>query len=403
MWNSIAIVACLLIPGDEVEPAPDIVTMKQGRALEGRVVFEDDTHLVLRVKSRDREIPLEKVESVRAAIRELPLALEAVATLKPKSIGSLITIGEQLEKQNLPLEARLVYWKALLQNPAGDAANLALGHRKRQKSWVIPHGQRRWRFDRLTEVRKDFGDAWEFDTTHYHLRTNLPLAQALDCALDLERFYVGFYRTFGPELNLREVTERMEVEIHATRNSFPQNGRSGYYKPDEGRIYIDASNGLRRSTLVHEGTHQLLDFTAIRMKPGKGKIPGWLNEGMAKYMEAAITGKSGELTIVPGEPDERGFAIHGTAKKPYGLKRVLNFQSDDFHASSKVALKYAQAYTLVSFCLHAEKERYREGFFTYLCGAYAGKSSSTHFKKAIGVKERDMEKAWEKYIRTGGR
>ncbi len=401
MWKLLLLTVLLLVPRGEVEPEPDVVETKDGRSLEGIVVYENDEHLVLRVKSRDREIPLSRVESVRAAIRELPVALDSIAELGARDVKAHLTLAADLERRNLPLEARLLYWRVLLVDPANEAAHTALGHRKRQKSWVSQHRGRWWKWDKLQEVRQaDFGDAWEIETTHYHVRTDLPLAKAIDCALDLERLFLGFYETFGPGLELYRITEKMGASIHASQSSYPQIGGSrGYYKPAEGTLYMNASGGLSRTTLVHEGTHQLLDYSARRMKPGKGKIPGWLDEGLAQYMEAALTGKPGELVIVPGRRDKGGFATHAKAKKPYRLNRVLNFQSDDFHASTKQHLKYAQAYTLVTFCLHGGQGAYRDGFFTYLRSAYAGKDSSTHFKKAIGVKEKELEKAWAEYVR----
>jgi len=406
MWK-LHLLAVLLLPQHlATEPAPDLVERKDGRSLEGIVVYEDDEQLVLRVKSVEKEVPQGEIASVRAALRELPKALEEIGKLGRTDVRSHLLVAADLEKRNLPLEARLAYWRVLLVDPDNEPANLALGHRKRQKSWVSEHEGHWWKLDELQRRRQaDFGDAWELSTTHYLVRTDLPLAQAIDCALDLERLFLGFYRAFGPGMQLRAVTERMTASIHATTSSYPQigGGRGGYYVPSEGTLYLNAAGGLDRTTLVHEGTHQLVDYSARRMRPGKGKIPGWLDEGLAQYMEAAMTGKPGELVIVPGRLDLRRFATHGGDEDPYGLNRVLNFQSDDFGASSKVHLKYAQSYTLVSFCLHGDAGAYRDGFFEFLKSAYAGKSSSTHFKKAIGVKERELEKAWAAYVKRGGK
>ena len=164
----------------------------------------------------------------------------------------------------------------------------------------------------------------------------------------------------------------------------------GFYSPGERAIVVDLS--ARDGGVEHFVVHAFV-------QAGFERCPVWLDEGLAQYMEAALTGKPGELVIVPGRRDKGGFATHAKAKKPYRLNRVLNFQSDDFHASTKQHLKYAQAYTLVTFSLHGGQGAYRDGFFTYLRSAYAGKDSSTHFKKAIGVKEKELEKAWAEYVR----
>lgn len=406
MWNLLLLAVLLLPQRHATEPEPDLVERKDGRTLEGIVVYEDDEQLVLRVKSVEKELPRSEIASVRAALRELPKALDEIGKLGKANIAAHLLLAADLETRNLPLEARLLYWRVLLLDPNNEPANLALGHRQRQKSWVSEHEGHWWKLDELQRKRQaDFGDAWELLTTHYLVRTDLPLAQAIDCALDLERLFLGFYGVLGPGMQLRAVTERMTASIHATTSSFPQvgQGRAGYYSPAEGTLYMNAAGGLRRSTLVHEGTHQLVDYSACRMRPGKGKVPGWLNEGLAQYMEAAMTGKPGELVIVPGRLDMSKFATHGGEPDPYRMNRVLNFQSDDFMASSKVHLKYSQSYTLVTFCLHGDAGAYRAGFFEFLKSAYDGKSSSTHFKKAIGVKERVLEEAWAAYVKRGGK
>jgi len=398
MSNPLLVALLCLVTGDVTEPGPDRVVLANGREHEGVVVYEDGEQLVLRVNSRNREFEKKKVESVRATIRELPKALERIAALDLDKIDEVLALAKDLEGLNLPREARLLYWRVLTLDPSQEEANLALGHRKRQKSWVIPAEGRWYKLENLTDVRQDWGSAWEFETTHYKLRTNLPLAAALTIAIDLERFYFGFYAILGPGLRLHHVTEPMEVWIHADQASYPMGPRPGVYVSRDARLYVNAAGGFSRSTMIHEGTHELLDFTARRALPGKGKIPGWLDEGLAVYMQTCAGGPAGKLEVVPGGVARDRFAIHAGEKKPYRLNRVLNFQSDDFMASSKSHLKYAQAYTLVHFCLHAEDRRYEAAFFNFLRSAYTGKASSTHFKKAIGVKEKLLEEAWQEYV-----
>ena len=77
---------------------------------------------------------------------------------------------------------------------------------------------------------------------------------------------------------------------------------------------------------------------------------------------------------------------------------MLNFASGDFHDSSNVDLKHAQAYTLVHFLLHGDEGRHRAGFFAFLRGAYAGKASSTDFKSAIGAPMEELEAGWTAHV-----
>jgi hypothetical protein len=384
-------------------PAPDEVVLEAGRKLEGRVVYEDEQRIILRVGTRDREIEKQKVASVRAALRELPGALAAISALEQQALDQHLALARELESKNLPLEARLLYWYVLTVEPAHEAANLALGHKQRGADWVIPFKGRWSTLARLDEVRQDWGSAWEFESTHYALRTNLPLRQALDALVDLERFYLGFYGAFAKELELRDVTEPMGVWIHADKASYPESSNApAYYLSTDARLYVNASEGLRRDYLVHEATHELLDFTAVRARPGKGKIPGWLNEGLAVYMATAVRGLPGRLTLELGLPSSVDFAAFAQAEKPYRLGRVLNFQSDDFHGTSKQHQKYASSYVLVHFLLHAAPE-YRVGFFRFLRGAYEGQQSQTHFKKALDMPEKAIEQGWLEWGASAGK
>jgi len=399
------LMGALLSVGGDGESVPDVVELKNGRSREGRVVYEDDLKLILLVKTRAQEIAREDIESVRAVRRELPRALDEIAVLKRGDLEAHHALARSLEERNLPREARLVDWMVLGFRPDDELANERLGHRRRRKSWTIPHSGRWYRLEDRQELLEDWGDAWEFESTHYRLRTNLPLQAAVEVTLDLERTYRSFYETFGPGLELWEVTEPMEAHVHADSASFPESlgaGRS-YFSRSDRRLVVNASRVLSLRTMVHEATHGVMYFSAVRTRSGRGDLPGWLNEGIAEYVEASRTGSRGAIAFTPGRTNGGHLLTHATAKKPFRLNRVLNFQSNDFGGTSKTDLKYAQSYTLVQFCLHAEDGRYRAGFFDFLRGVYAGKGSSTHFKKAIGVREKELEEAWHAYATDSAR
>ncbi|MFT5155169.1 MAG: hypothetical protein ACI841_005180, partial [Planctomycetota bacterium] len=305
----------------------------------------------------------------------------------------------RLGEQGLPFEADLHWWQALMTNPSYTPAHEALGHRKRRGSWVIPHRGRSYPLDRLQEERADWGGAWEFSTTHFDLRSNLELPDVVESCWGAERVYRAFFDLFGTELELYEITEPMSLWLHADSPSYrdPGSGRSAYFSDTENRVSIDASRGLTLRTVVRETTHQLL-YNASRSKGGSGSIPAWVDEGLAQYMETVVDVRRGATSLTPARANGRLFATHALSGKPYRLSRVLTFANGDYWSSTRLGLKYAQAYTLVHFCLHGGGGAYREAFMSYLRGAFQGKGSSTHFKKAIGIRERELEKAWVAYV-----
>lgn len=385
------------------EGESDRVVLKDGKALTGRVVFEDESRLVLRQKSRDTTLAMEAVQRVDSRLRNLYVLLDNAQRADATDPEDLELLVSQAEECGLSGEAQVFWWRLLLlahaRGEENEAAHLALGHVKRGSGWRLPVGSRSVEWDKRFELAKDWGSALEFSSYHFRVRTNLPLELDLDVLLDLERFYRAFFEFLGPELGLYDVCQPMRVHLHADSASYPEVGlEAGRYDPIEDLVHLDASQRFAFETLAHEVTHQLLYDTAFREQKRDGEIPAWLNEGLAEYLAASIVRTPG-LLVELGRPEARHFRAHAQAKDSLDLTRVLALSVGDYSSSSDRDLKYAQSYTLVHFFLHGEEGRYRAGFFEFLRTVYRGKGSSTDLKRCLGVAWRPLEKAWHAYAR----
>jgi hypothetical protein len=357
----------------------DVVTLKSGAKVEGRVVFESDEKVVVRSGSRDREIERGDVAEVESVARSLKRALETWDSLHPTDVPGTLELARTCKANGLPGEARVLALHVLAQQPHVAAAH---------------------EIDDLAEGRGDWGKAWTLETTHYDLRTNLPLADACSVALELELLYRAFHGWFGPELGLYEVVEPLGAEVHARKGSYPEsNDRLAYFDASARMLFVDASGELPLGMLIHEGMHQLLFAASSDARGDRGAIPAWVDEGLAEYGSWSREGERGRARYSKGAPSSVHFARHRAEDKPYDLSRVLSLSSGDFLASSKVDLKYGQSYTLVHFCMHGENERWQKPFLAFLRGALDGRGSTTDFKKELGFKEREFEKAWHEYAR----
>ena len=118
---------------------------------------KDEDTLVVKVRSRERELKQENVVEVSAVSRELPKALDEIAALESGALTQHHDLANSLLKRNLPGEARLVYWKIIEFARDDVVANEALGHRKRGKSWTIPHEGRWYKFGKRTESAQRLG------------------------------------------------------------------------------------------------------------------------------------------------------------------------------------------------------------------------------------------------------
>jgi hypothetical protein len=377
----------------------DLVVLKSGKELRGRIVFEDVAKVVLRQDARDTSLEREEIERVESRVSNLGALLDNDAKWQPLDMGELELLAAQAKETNLPGEAEVYSWRRLLLRRDLEHAHLALGHKKRGKSWAMPLDGRWVDWDKRVELAKDWGSAWELRSLHYELRSNLPLQASLDALLDLERLYRAFFGIFGAELVLYDVCKPMHVHLHADAASYPEvSTELGFYEPETDTLRVKADKGLEFWVVAHELTHQLLHDTAIREQSDGNSIPAWLNEGLADYMAACVQSTS-PLVFVAGAVDATRFQAHARAKDPFDLTRVLSFSTGDYAATSDLNLKYAQSYTLVHFLLHGREGRYRAGFLEFLRAVYRNKGSSTDLKNALGVEWRPLEKEWHAYAR----
>jgi hypothetical protein len=390
------------------DSAPDRVELLDGSVVEGRVVFEDEKRIIVRVKSKERVFELARIRAVRALERSLRELLAKTADGLPPTADERLTIARLARDRGLDGEAELLWWSALALDPELREAHLALGHRDAKGGWQYP-SDRGWQsFGGVRDARADWGDAWVWRTLHYELRTNLALEDGLALVLDLERLRAAFQAGFGQQLELRASEDRMLAHVHADAQGFPDPGarRAAYYDESERVLRVNAADGLQRETVFHEATHQLLHLTAEYGPRATGVIPGWLDEGLAEYMAVAGAGPPGGAQFEFGRRKLEHYTVHAREKDPYDLSRVLSFESSDFMASSRVHLKYAQAYTLVDFLRGGQAGRFRSGFDRFLASAYAGRSTSTDFERAfedLKLDERKLEDEWKAWVASVAR
>ncbi len=387
----------------------DVVELENGKRHEGLVVYADDETVVLRSGGprggKDRSFAREEVavlETRKESLREL---LNRSLEIDEGDVQGNLGLADFARRNGLEGEARLFLLRVLLVDPDHEEANERLEHRKRGKQWTLPHRGRHYPLEKLHELCSDWGGAWELETLHYEVRTNLPLDRGIAAALDLERTYLALYDRFAEAFGMYEATETMKAHLHGDARSFPQSGtRTAFFSAGENTLRVEASVELAQDILVHEATHQILFTVAAREKTNTGSVPAWVDEGLAEYMAATIEGVPGKLRLDQDPLNLGHFRAHVDAEKPFALSRVLNFRVSDFEAGSRSALAYSQSYTLVHFLLHFDDGAFRDGFHAFVRGNFRGKRSASHFKKAVGMDDDDLEERWNFYAyeMTGG-
>lgn len=393
----LALALAPLAPSD-AEPLPDVVRKRNGNELEGRVLVHNYDGVVLRQGSREVEIPADEVKSVETLETRLQSVLDHMRVIGDGDVQAFTDLAMVSSALGLPRMADLLHRRVLTLDATREAAHDALDHRRRDESWTVRHDGKWWRWEERLERSGLWNRAWEFDTPHYRLRTNLRLGDAVDAALDLERFYLFFHGTLGSELGIHHVRDPLRVHLHADPGSFPPigHGRRAYY--DRERVVVDASNRDSRHALLHEATHQLLEQSATGRRGSGLLMPAWLSEGLAEYFSLSAEGAPGKAAFRTGKTAPMHAYLHAKTEEPLGLTRLLALEPGDFLASEDAALLYAQSWTLVHLCLHDVDDRYREGFLAFLADVFAGKGSPASFREHVATDD-EFEAAWSAHAR----
>src|SRR5689334_12406066 len=185
----------------------DNLELEGGAKLSGRVVFEDQDEVVLRVGSNERSIPRKKIarfESRFARLRELHTSWRELAE---NDLAGTLALARKAREAGFEDEAQLFAWYVLSFTPKDAAAHGFLGHEKHGEGWIVADGPRRWPYEKLLELRKEWKSAWEFSSEHYRVRTNVPLHDAVMAVLDMECAYECFFELVGHPLRFRELVE----------------------------------------------------------------------------------------------------------------------------------------------------------------------------------------------------
>ncbi len=384
----------------------DQVVLADGTRLEGRVVFEDASKIVLRIGSRDRVLERPEIQSAETRLSAWREAMDRWRHLEKEDATKIADIATFATRVGLREEARVFALRAVAVDPENRLAREILGHERKEKDkdWSLREDGRRWTWTERVKRSRDFRDAWQLETTHWSMRSNLPLLDATNAILDLENVYATFFDVVAPVVGAYHVDAPLAAQVHADSGSYPEvGGGRGFYDRVGRVLTVNADGGLDRGLLVHEATHQLLAATAVLVRGGKGEISPWLDEGLAEYFRATIVGPAGRMSYDENAIDARSMRAQEHATDTYKLSRILTFDAGEYLSTSRQDLKYAQSYNFVHFLMAADNRRYQPRFFDFLRSAWDGHGSSTDLESALGAKIDAIEKAWIVWVRDRAR
>jgi len=277
-----------------------------------------------------------------------------------------------------------------------------LGHELREGAWGLKENER-WVGLKEWLVPRELKNSWKLQSTHFALKSDGPMNEAIDALLDLECLYLAFFQKFGRDLHSYEVVERIQVEFQSKKRNFsaPTKGALSWFDPRANVIYLDGAKGLDRARMLMDGTRALLCNTGSRQRVIDGVIPAWVEAGLSTWVGWNLHGDLGRAVWDPAPFTALLRKVVLTdGKEPIKLSRLLNAATIAFDDSELGQEHYAEAFTFVDFLLGAGGEKYRLRFLEFLRNTYRGKGSPPQFFDAMQLKGPEVESEWLSWVRA---
>jgi hypothetical protein len=140
----------------------------------------------------------------------------------------------------------------------------------------------------------------------------------------------------------------------------------------------------------HEGWHQFMDMAI------GGRMPIWINEGMAEYFSDGIwTGD--ELVTGAVDADRRKAVVQLIrAKKMMPIEQMMKLTGEEWSAQ-QANRNYLQAWSMIYFLVHAEDGEYSKALGKCIKAISRGKKATAAWKKNFSSNTKSFSKKYEKY------
>ena len=391
----------------------DVVTLKQGQPLRGRVFarYEPDV-LTLQVGRHRQQVPRADVvalDTVRDRVREFFTLLDRLPD-NLKHRWFMVSWATDHELHDL---ARVAALDVVLRDPDHQDAHLFLGHRRQQRGkWAWPCDDQWLPLAELAKVRADWQNGWRLAGEHVVVQSNADLRRVVDAVLDLERFHLAWFERFGEPMRLYEVVgEKLDVRIWRDTSGFPR--LSSADRPYFFHRVLEAAhcatffaepNASRPLRLFEIATAHLM-YRTIADDPtlrSYYRPATWAEIGLGRVLERSVTGPAGALVLGTWRIDEASARLV-LAHPERDLLHVAQIDTkkqlvavSDVTEFEPIAAELAVAWVLTS----PESRTLRPGFFGYLLEVVRGTkgTSSTALARNLGEPQ-ELDKPWRAWIR----
>lgn len=346
----------------------------------------------------------------------------------------------------------------------GSARSL-MGHTKHRDQWVTPYaatklksgqiwdarfgwipknqlprlenGEQLWKgqwlpASEVTRYRSGWASAWEIETEHYTVKTNVSLERGVEFAAKLEKLYAMFFRLFAGFFSPREQLalmfdppnrrtaagktddvarrqpKRFRVNFYRARDEYMETLRpfvktgldisTGMYLTGTHTAYFYVHEQMDESTVIHEATHQLFSECRDHRNGDGSRGNYWVLEGIACYMESFRD--RGDRVELGTWDTPRLMAARRRMQKFIPLERLVQLDLKDFEGPDVVDL-YVQSAALCHFFMHHDGGSSREAFVKYLEEVYLGRANYQSLTDLVGSDFATLERQFLEHVTQG--
>jgi hypothetical protein len=219
----------------------------------------------------------------------------------------------------------------------------------------------------------------KYNTKYYILHTDLDKDMTRETVVRITAMAEEYYnrtKSFAGRINVRFPFYLYKSGADYNEHPGVVTGSAGIYN---GRALIAIAPRPRGSWRVvqHEGFHQFAH------KMIRGRLPIWLNEGLADYFGAGVWTGDG---MVVGLISPTSLArVKGMMKAGQfmSLNKMLAMDQKTWNSQLK-SLNYLQAWSMVHFLVHADKGKYQKALSSYIRDLSKGRPSLVAFRSRFG-------------------
>lgn len=329
-------------------------------------------------------------------------------------LGRLVT---PTEKQNV--EAGLVFYSGQWVTPE-DKKMLEKGFRKFGNKWakdeaeLVAAGYLKYKnlwytSEELDALRSTWDEAWEYETTHYKIRCNLPDSFGKQLCVLLEQAYLAYAKHFGKEppavkmnmLAFRTFEDYRRYCIETKAEAYLQ--ALGFANPATNVCcgYKKFGTDDMIGTMVHEGAHLFHD------RAYNGISPSWYHEGHATYFEGFIW--DGTTLTFNWRPGNRIYWLKEAHRKDRLIPMMDIMKGDALSSINKgvdeSSLFYSESWALYTFFTETTDPEIapkwaalRSNFDTGRGGDFSGEAALKMVTDVFGADLTGVEAKWREWV-----